>query len=115
MLEFSQQPHFGQSPITLHRLGRDLESVCSFFNDQSSQVPQLHHTTLSQVELSQNVQRVIQRHQIGAAFLRDFQGFVERDLNRAAAAFEVFVAAREINQNASHQLSRDGEEVRAVL
>jgi hypothetical protein len=39
---------------------------------------------------------------------------VERDLPRAAAALRISVASRVVDEDASHYLSRDGEEVRAV-
>ncbi len=47
--------------------------------------------------------------------MRDDGRFVQRDLNRIAAAFELVPRAGDVHQDAPHQLRGHGEEVRAVL
>src|SRR5262249_36511670 len=59
-------------------------------------------------------QRIVEGHEITGAIGADDRAGLERDMLDVAAALRI-AAARMVDEDAAHRLSRDGEEVGAVL
>jgi hypothetical protein len=71
--------------------------------------------SLAWIELGESLQGVMQCDQIRIRLRRNHQRLVERDSARVATMFEVLMAAREIDQDVTHHLRGNGEEVRPTL
>jgi serine/threonine protein phosphatase PrpC len=114
-IEFSVEPGFGPFPIPHHRFGRYFQDFRRLLYAEAPEVSQLHHPTPARIERRQLVHRFIERHQLCRAFFGNHQRFVQRNLTRLSAAFVGMARARHTHQNPPHQLSRNREEMRAVL
>lgn len=81
---------------------------------ETAKVSQLNDLAAPRISLGQALQCLVQAQNLTALIGSDCRDFLERDLLRAAASLRVSVSPRVIDQNASHDLRRDREEVRAI-
>jgi len=65
------EPRLRQTPFSLRRARRNLQSLGGLFKAQPAKETHLDDLALALVEGRQLVQRVIQRHQISALSVRD--------------------------------------------
>ena len=73
-------------------------------------------TTLhfARIDARQCVQRVIERHEVGAGIDAHENGLIQRDMLHAASAFEVMTSCM-LDQNTAHQLRGHREEMGPIL
>ncbi len=108
------QPGFGDGPIPLYRFGRDLQRFSGFLNGKAAKESQLDNFRLARILLSELMQRRVDAHKFSGLFRREYQGFVEGHNLVFAATLSAQMAAGMVNQDAAHDLGRDGKKVRAT-
>src|SRR2546427_3529029 len=105
------QPGFGQPPVAVNRVGRNLQHFGGLFHTQSSEEAEFNDLALPQIDFAQSFEGIVQLDQVSAFFLRTHQRFVECDLGNAASALLVATRAGGIYQNSPHQLRGDRKEM----
>ena len=91
------------------------QRFCGFVDAQSAEVAQFHDLALTFVECGQRIECIVERNHVEGGLAGDDQRFVQRHLNDVAATFAFLPRARNVHQDPSHQLCRNGEEMGAVL
>ena len=81
---------------------------------ETAKVSQLDNLAAPWIVFGQSLQCFVQTNQFAALIGNDCGNFLERDLLRAAASLCVSMSPRVIDQDASHDLGGDCEEVRAI-
>src|SRR5919197_17488 len=109
------EPSLRHAPLAHHRSGRQLQGLCRFLDAQSAEETQLDNPAFPLVNGRQTSQRVVQRDQVCGLLLSDDCPLIERHLVRAPSPLSVLMTAGVIDEDASHQLRGDGEEVCTVL
>ncbi|HYS27743.1 MAG TPA: hypothetical protein VEP46_19175, partial [Vicinamibacterales bacterium] len=71
-------------------------------------------THLAGIDARERVQRVIERNEVDVRTSAHRNGLVERDMPHAASALHVMASCM-VDQDAAHQLRRDGEKMCAIL
>src|SRR6266699_2657015 len=94
--------------------GRNSQNSRSLLRRKSGEETQLHHPTLPRIKASQLIQSVIESVQIHTSGLEQVNGVVQGNPPPAIALGSV-PAASVFDQDLSHELCRDGEEMGAVL
>ncbi len=93
---------------------RDLQHLCRFLHAESAEETHFDHLHFAWIQPRERVHCVIQRHQVRSPAAVHDGCLFQRDLLQLTSALQV-MAARMLDQNAPHQLRRNGEEVRAIL
>src|SRR5215207_6612199 len=113
--DLPRQPCLRRAPVALDRDDRDAQHLGRLGGREPAEVAELDDARLARVELRQPHERLVQRDQLGRTLLADDGHLRERHLHGPAAALGAVTVARVVEQDASHDLRGDGEEVRAVL
>lgn len=85
-----------------------------FLNGKSAKESQLHDFGLLQVELSEAVQCVIERHEIHAPLLSRSKGVLEHQ-RLPSATLRSLSLARILHEDLTHQLSANPKEMSAIF
>lgn len=112
--QFSVKPGFGAAPFADDSVFRNAPDFSNFLVFQPAKMTQLDDSAFALINFGQTAQSVIQRNQIRRARWLSAFGLLQRSLLKTLAGFAL-PFARQINQNASHQLRRHAKEMRAVL
>src|SRR5437588_7554069 len=102
--EITQEPNFGQLPISRHGLVGYLQHFRSFLDAKATKKSQLHHATLSRVDASKSLQCVIQCNQIRVGLRGYQQRLIKRYTWGCTTSLLIMARAGEICQNPPHQL-----------
>src|SRR5215510_15976275 len=78
------EPRLRHTPFPLHGARRNLQRLGGLLQAQPAKETHLDNLALSLVELRHLIQRVVQRHQVSAPFVRDPFGFSERNMHSVA-------------------------------
>ena len=81
---------------------------------ETAKVSQLDYLAATWIAFSQSLKCFVQQNQFAALIRSDCSNFLERDLLRAATSLCVSMSSRVIDQDASHDLGGDREEVGAI-
>src|SRR5437867_7469187 len=103
--EFAIEPGFGCLPVARYGVSRDFQHLGSFFDAQSAEEAQFDDPYLARIKGRQRVEGLIERADVCITLLGNNERFLQFDLPRAAAAFEIVSGAGHIHQDAPHELS----------
>lgn len=108
------EPRTRKVPVASHCVFGYVQHTSDLLVAESAEVPQLDDVTSSRIHLSQSRECFVQTEYFRTLLVRDYCNFFQRDLLRSAAPFCIRVAACVIDENSSHYLCRDGEEMRTI-
>jgi hypothetical protein len=108
------EPKPCRRPIPLHRCGGDSENLGSFLNGQAPEKTQLDDLSLPGIEAGKFLEGIVKRHQADLTKGARRGSFVQCE-PKTPVAFGGTMFPGMINQNLSHQLCRDREEMSPVL
>jgi hypothetical protein len=109
------QPRSGNPPLALHRPGGDAQDVGGLLDGETAEESELDDASLLRVESLQVGESPVKRDGVDVDRLGGRETFDERDPSLGASALGPHSAPRVVDENPSHQLRGDGEEVRPVL
>src|SRR5271165_2125688 len=112
--QFAVEPGLGGAPVAHHGDGRHFEHLSRFFHAESAKEAHFYHLYLAGIEPRQSFHRSIQRHQVRGPVAAHHGRLVQGDMLHAASPFWVLAPCM-LNQNAPHQLGRNGKKVCAIL
>src|SRR5271165_5950931 len=112
--QFAVEPGLGGAPVAHHGDGRYLEDLSRLFHAESTKEAHFYDLYLAGIEPRQSVHRGIQRDQVRGPVAAHHGRLVQGNMLHAASPFQV-LAPCVLNQNAPHQLGRNGKKVRAIL
>ena len=112
--QLSVQPDLCGAPVAPDGDRRNLEHHRRLLDREAAEKAHLDDLDLSGVDAGESVQGIIESDEVDGRVVAHDGGFVQRDMLDAASTFEV-VPSRSLHENATHQLRRDGEEVRSIL
>src|ERR1019366_5440915 len=112
--QLAVEPCPGRTPVALHGDSRYFEHFGSLFHAESAKKAHFNNLHLAGIDPRQRVHGVVERHQIRALIATNDGGLFQGDVLNATPAFQV-VTPRMVYQYAPHQLSRNGEEMGAIL
>jgi len=108
------QPNLGGAPVAPDRDRRDLEHLRRLVDGEAAEKAQFDDLGFSSVDARELVQSIIEGDEVDGRVVAHDGGFVQRDVLHTAPTFEI-VPSRALHEDATHQLRRDGEEVRPIL
>jgi hypothetical protein len=91
-----------------------VEGFGGLCDGQPAEIPQLDDLAFSCIQDRQRLECLVERDDLATSLRRDDEGFVERNDRRATTTLLVLMGARRVDENPSHQASRQREEVRPV-
>jgi len=112
--QVSVQPRLRQAPSPDHRRNRDPEDLGDLLVLQAAEEPQLDDPRQLGIELRQPFQGDVDVQHVRGLLRRELSGLVEGQLPGPSASLGIAVAARMIDQNATHHLRGESDEVQRV-
>ena len=112
--QLSVQPDLRGAPVAPDGDRRNLEDYRRLLDREAAEKAHLDDLDLSGIDAGERVQGIIESDEVDGRVVAQDSGFVQRDVLDAASAFEV-VPSSSLHKNATHQLRRDGKEVRSIL
>lgn len=109
------KPELRDSPVPLDRRRRNTENFRRFFRIQPSEIPQLDDAGLPRIDSFEAGQRLVKGDDVDIERLVGCLSFLESDPPRSGAPLHRLPLARMLDEDASHELRRDGKKVRAIL
>ena len=113
--DFPPQPRFRHSPFAFHRARRSIQHLADFFIRQATEEAQFDDLALARIEREEIFQRIVERDQINTPFRGRRERFVESKLVPAAPALFRAMGSGIVDEDATHDLRGDAEEVGAIL
>lgn len=115
-LKLAIQPRFGEAPLTFDRARRAAEHTRGFFDRESGEEAKLDDANLIRILNGKPLERFVDGQNVGdACVVRLVGGDVERHEHRPATALLCVPGARVVDEDSTHDLADDPEELRAVL
>ena len=113
--ELPQKPDFSQPPIAQDCFRRNVEHLGRFLDGQASKETHLYNAAFPGIDAGESAQRVIQGDDVRPPIAKHRYSFIERHLTPFASALVIATGPGAIHQYATHQLSRNGKEMGAIL
>src|SRR6266446_1980009 len=108
---FTAKPCLGQIPLAQYRARRYIEDPRRFFNCQTAKKSQFNDLTLTLVEFTQRLQRLVQCDDFARRFAFNGNGVVQRRRLHSASPLLVLPGSCVVDKDAAHELRGNGEEL----
>ncbi len=89
LTQLAKKPGFRQAPVAGHSFLGNFEDFGRLFDAQTAEEAELYDATLSRVNPGESLESAVQRLNLDPGVLPDTEGFVQRDMRRAAATLLV--------------------------
>jgi hypothetical protein len=114
-LELFKEPDSGERPVAFYRSWSDGEDGCDLLDGETGEVAELHDAGLAGVFVGEAAEGFVEGENFFGAFVREGEAFFELDALEAAAAHLGFVGAGAVDEDATHDVGGDADEVFAIL
>jgi hypothetical protein len=112
---FTCEPAFREVPIAEYCLRRHFEDGSRLFYAQARKEAQLDDTGFPGIQCGKGIQGIIQPHELGVTVRNSDPRFVEGYAAISAASLYGAAGESVIHKNPTHDLRRNGKEMRAVF
>src|SRR5271165_5993152 len=112
--QFAVEPGLGGAPVAHHGDGRYFEHLSRLFHTEAAKEAHFYDLYLAGIEPRQRFHRGVERHQVRGPVAAYHRRLIQGDMLHAASPFQVLAPCM-FDQNAPHQLGRDGKKVRPIL
>src|SRR5688500_2740222 len=111
MLQSPVQPGFGRLPVTAHSHQRKSHCFGGLFQTQSAKVTKFDHARSAWTEQGKLRERFIETYELPGSLGSHSRSCFDGNVLRLTAVFDVMPPSRVIDQNVTHHLRGDREEV----